>query len=833
MNVTDVYDGDEESANIFGSTNNGYFLFGAFAMVAAYLTICSEALNSLEIFTLGTSYHLMLQRMYREIMMVGFASFIFTILDQTDVKLSTTFYQAFGFADICCFVMASFFCVQGIFIMVGSVGQAQIWNVAANISSEELNLNVEEAKNSIWWKARYIPFCKPRDQVEFRMLRSIFTSAYGISTGLGDLDFGMFLRTTHEANILSIIEISAQKWCVVLCLTLVAAIEVEVWKRHCPENCEDRSGEIWIFTAGGALNALLCVVLFYWGRSSELKLIETCGVSDIEDYTVFLLAEDHANEALASAAVRNDYVRQTIAEIMAEQKNLRLQVEYTKANKRKISGRRLRQSVLKAVSKLRQAGLQSRLKARIASESYQMSRDSSSTSINGEEDEVKSEVKEGSDDPFSKRKLLLSEPLPPIQIDTSVGSYDEHPSEVASNTRVSAVTRTFSRVSAIEEKSDDEESRSSSEEDQPGAVHDVPSGRNGKIADNNSNREISMKSTRSNNRSPKSKAVLSPKFATGDGNIISFPNALEQFTALAKPRRPVMRQQSSGESWRRSLTRFVQGEVTKSKKPETNTSSRLRHRLKRNVQKQNFRAVFWFRWPELLYALADFVITCNSLYLAWWSTHVISVVLETSHRQDKTIKLIVIALLPALVGFPFLAMAIRSVSVLKAITLLNLDIVGSVMEQSAANAAASEEFKNKYLKSCRDENENDPRKGMVAICNRFSSDGICLSRREFSDMLLSCGMLYGPDKIKFIFSCIDINGGATIDMGEFESYLFASEKNQAEKLRQELYTKMNTRHLGKLGKRGVARKIIEKLSPHTKGGVVMHRLSSFDDKLKW
>ena len=119
MNSTDVYNDDSES-NIFGSTNNGYYLFGAFAMVAAYLTLCSEALNSLEIFTLGTSYHLMLQRMYREIMMVGFASFVFTILDQTEVKLSTAFYRAFGFADICCFVITSFFCVQGIFIMVGS-----------------------------------------------------------------------------------------------------------------------------------------------------------------------------------------------------------------------------------------------------------------------------------------------------------------------------------------------------------------------------------------------------------------------------------------------------------------------------------------------------------------------------------------------------------------------------------------------------------------------------------------------------------------------------------------------------------------------------------------
>jgi len=816
MNSTDVYNDDSES-NIFGSTNNGYYLFGAFAMVAAYLTLCSEALNSLEIFTLGTSYHLMLQRMYREIMMVGFASFVFTILDQTEVKLSTAFYRAFGFADICCFVMASFFCVQGIFIMVGSVGQAHIWNVAANISSEELNLNVEEVKNSIWWKARYFPFCKPRDQVEFRMLRSIFTSAYGISTGMGDLDFGMFLRATHEANILSIIEISARKWCVVLCLTLVAAIEVEIWKRHCPDGCEDRSGEIWIFTAGGAMNAVLSVIVFYWGRSSELQLFETCGVTDIDDYTVFLLAEDHANETLTSAAVKNDFVRQTIAEIMAEQKNLRLQAEYSRANKRKISGRRLRQSVVMAVSKLRNNTAQSRSRVKVASDPYHLNAASAvpiSTAV--------ATVNEGSDDPFSGRRLLLGDPHSPSKSGSSSGR-ESFSTDAAVSSRASGATRTFSRVCAIEEKDDEEDDSSSDEE---GAVQDEPSNRN-----SNRSNDVSIRSNKNSATAPTSPKALSNPNPTASTDP-SFSSALEQFTALAKPRRPIMKQQSSGDTWRKSLTRFVQGEVNKSKRPESSTSRRLRHRLKRNVQKQNFRGVFWFRWPELLYGLVDFVITCNSLYLAWWSTHVVSVALESSHGPDTTARLIVIALLPALIGFPFLAMAIRSVSVLKAITLLNLDIVGSVMEKSATNAAASDEFRSKFLRSCRDEN-SDPRKGMVSICNRFSSDGICLSRREFSDMLLSCGMLYGPEKIKFIFSCIDINGGSTIDMGEFESYLFVAEKNQADKIRQELYNKMNTRHLGKIGKRGVARRIVEKLSPHTRSGVVMHRIASFDEKLKW
>jgi hypothetical protein len=77
-------DTDDDYTQIFGvgSQLGGAALWIGFCSVAAYLLIFGGLLDKLETLTFGTSYHLMLQRIYRELMMVGFCSFTFTILNK-------------------------------------------------------------------------------------------------------------------------------------------------------------------------------------------------------------------------------------------------------------------------------------------------------------------------------------------------------------------------------------------------------------------------------------------------------------------------------------------------------------------------------------------------------------------------------------------------------------------------------------------------------------------------------------------------------------------------------------------------------------------------------
>jgi hypothetical protein len=65
---------------------------------------------------------------------------------------------------------------------------------------------------------------------------------------------------------------------------------------------------------------------------------------------------------------------------------------------------------------------------------------------------------------------------------------------------------------------------------------------------------------------------------------------------------------------------------------------------------------------------------------------------------------------------------------------------------------------------------------------------------------------------------------------EFESFLFVEDRLKAERVRRNLYSKMNSQRLGKLGKRNVARKIVENLSPFSGSGLRLQRVSTSDEK---
>lgn len=813
MNQTDWEFNDDDAILSFGPTNNGWLMLAAFVVVATYLSVCSEGLNFLEMFTFGTSYHLMLQRMYRELMMVGLASFVFTILSQSNNSaiMSHKFYFAFAFADICCFVMAVFFCTQGIFIMLGSIGQARVWNVAASISSEELSVNVEDSKESLSWKQRYWPFCTTRDQVEFRIMRSIFTSVYGISTKLGDLDFGMFLQATHEANILSIIEISFWKWCLVLFVILLVATLEETYGSDMKcfstnsTDC-DSTDFILIFTIAGFFNFVLAVILFYWGRTSELRLFSSCGVNCIDDYTVFLLTEDRANEIIESNAMGNGVVKQTIAELMAEEKHLKLQADFQaqksmkmrrvtsfRAAAKKI---RLSISVVRRIAKIGSEVLSLPTTARLhlaGSTSFKSGSSKIACSYSGSD---LSDLEDVGNNIISP-ETNLHPPNPysmPISILTSSKEMDlanfsdalvsipatqktEYSAAPVNSTNDINVSRSdVEQFVSLAAESESVRSSSSSDPDETkigmfSIIEDkVVSPRKSPRAEMPDNGSTKMRNSK-----------VTPECSVS-GDAVSSPERNEALhqrrstrTTLApglplvgeRDRRrsgmPLVKKFSSGASFRATIDKIITEGVRYSQRQSTNDVKIVfKSRLKRNFNKQNFKKVFLFGAPELFYSAVSFVITCNSLYLAWWSTHISTLTLDSA--RDPVLMML-ISLLPAILTLPFLALSIRSSSVLRAITYLSMEVVGSVMDKSAANALSLEEFRKGFINVCAKQNAQEPRRAMQRICKEFSTDKVCITRQQFTDMLLSCGMLYPAEKIHFIFSCIDIAGKSVIDMG--------------------------------------------------------------------
>ena len=320
MSVEDKDEDDDDYAHVFGvgSDLSGASLWIGFFSVAAYLLIFSGLLDKLENVTSGTSYHLMLRRIYREIMMVGLGSFAFTILNQMNAVLPYGMSQAIGFADICCFAMASFFCLQGVLIMLASIKQAKNWNIASQIPAEELlhNMSMWELSHPLAWRARYLPLCPTREQVEFRVLKSIFATAYNIKASHSEFDFSIFLRMTHEKNILKIMDISYKNWFFILVLIGFAALKLYFWESNCTtEACEIRE-EIAMFAIFGSVYGVVSIALWLWGRLLELRLISSVGVQNVNDYPIFLKTELRTEETLSNCAASPVLVKDVISNFM-------------------------------------------------------------------------------------------------------------------------------------------------------------------------------------------------------------------------------------------------------------------------------------------------------------------------------------------------------------------------------------------------------------------------------------------------------------------------------------------------------------------------------------
>lgn len=59
--------------------------------------------------------------------------------------------------------------------------------------------------------------------------------------------------------------------------------------------------------------------------------------------------------------------------------------------------------------------------------------------------------------------------------------------------------------------------------------------------------------------------------------------------------------------------------------------------------------------------------------------------------------------------------------------------------------------------------------------------------------------------------------------------MFVEDVLKAQRARRSIYSKMNSHRLGKMGKRNVARKIVENLSPFSGSGLRLQRMSTKDD----
>jgi hypothetical protein len=190
--------------------------------------------------------------------------------------------------------------------------------------------------------------------------------------------------------------------------------------------------------------------------------------------------------------------------------------------------------------------------------------------------------------------------------------------------------------------------------------------------------------------------------------------------------------------------------------------ARFAQMLKFNDGRHNVtdKDVYFFQRAGMFYHMLSFVITCNSLYMAWWATSFIFVILSHESGSLNRLGMAVISLIPPVIAFPTIFLAIRSASIMKAITVLDLTVVAKVIEQSKENTATLVTFRKVMLKVMKRQGEGV--EGMVKTCNEFAEhNSYALKKSEFREMLFYHKIIYTTEKINFLFGVINLNLSST------------------------------------------------------------------------
>ena len=712
---------DEVSLTPFGygsHIDSGWHLLLAFGVVALYMTVCGACLNNLESLTYGTSYHLMLQRIYREIMMVGLAAFAYTILNATDVDMPISLYRAFGFADICSFIMAFFFCVQGIFIMIGSVRQSRIWDAVADMTTEELQLSFSSMLNSsnIFTLSPYYPFSAIRDKVEFRIFNAIFSSTYSISTKNSEFDFGMFLRKSHEENILSIIEIGPEKWLLILIITIVPMLRIDFYDFHCNTIDCRVAEEIYLCVMIGFVNFLLSMFLFWCGRHSELLLLRKTGVYNMHEYVIFLGMEVRTRVVSSRNKVASTMVKDAITEYLVENESIA-------ASKRASARSNMRrQSAVAKARVMKVIGVES-WSGRVKIHADSMN----STDCVAGSNSLRCQVPDG---PQSAHAVSLSSleegKLAPIL--GAIKAIDKAPQPTPQE---GTPARSYCEVESFH----DDEAKT------------AKGGLSQSLRDAH----------------PNAKKLIVRRTSTAGENFVVETTDME-VVPLESSRHDTLQGHTASESappaksneadMKKHRAATLRGAVRKSILLVNFTSSAkmtYKEKLKNIYEKENFSDIFLLGSSRLYYGLMSVVITANSLYLAWWITNFIMLIFRLKSAADIGF-LLVISALPPLATFPFLYLAIKSSTILKALCRLNLDIVAAVVEKTESNSALKKNFRSLYLSLAT--NRVDARPELRELFHKHSTDGISMGWDEFQEMVIASQIHFSQAKLRYLYDCM-------------------------------------------------------------------------------
>jgi hypothetical protein len=773
-------------------------------------------------------YNKMLQKMYKELMTMGFVTLLVTLYTAANpTGVFARYSTEIDFVGYVTFFVAIFFVAHALYIMILSMRTSKLYGHLHRIKVAKAIEIFTQSQKNCWQKflfeIPYLPFSSVRQKLEFKIIHSLFRDTYWLPT---DFDYGSYLSRSFEKYSLKMINIGWTSWVIMIILGFLNYLRVQFLSSVDSLSCTRLGGDynatdrrlfindgqdiggidtpvddmyssgnmqidkdnlvnelndrflreisqsciqlnVIIFIISGSVVVIYAFFLFMTGRFYYERLIERTGISCLSDYPKFLMFEESISLKISSNQ-RQQQQRQLEIEINNN---------YSKKSKRRMSINTLRKNVNVLLK-------EPQLK---------------------EEEKVFNKISQSIDNTMKRRRSVVKKAMSSVNKKVVCPMKENKAVSAFMSMRALRSLKSFGSMKSLLD--DDSESKlekrptipktadGDEEEDTNTALtHEPLIYRKDSSSSSNVRQTLKVLSRQSSNLKQKSMKNLNSSlkrgFSGSEKDKLKTNPALRRRNMIINIQKDNNGALDSGSQDVDSLTSIEQFKLFKLKERDEKSikqsekknkgmmMSYLRHhnntfdRQSENLNmklSEDLSDIYFFENPDLYFKAVEYAIMLNSLYLSLWACNFISVV---QSNFDNAWIYQIFMLVPLLFVLPLLGEIVKVSSLLEAIADLDIDVIGAVLEEMEEKNSLVLELRQKILS--RIVGEMDDKKQIVKrLFQEIDTDknGL-ISMLEMRQMLRALTLHYSDAKFLRLYNAIDDDLNGSINELELTLLIF-------------------------------------------------------------
>eukprot|EP00602_Paraphysomonas_sp_CaronLab_P002491 CAMPEP_0185036978 /NCGR_PEP_ID=MMETSP1103-20130426/30777_1 /TAXON_ID=36769 /ORGANISM="Paraphysomonas bandaiensis, Strain Caron Lab Isolate" /LENGTH=831 /DNA_ID=CAMNT_0027574759 /DNA_START=395 /DNA_END=2893 /DNA_ORIENTATION=- len=184
---------------------------------------------------------------------------------------------------------------------------------------------------------------------------------------------------------------------------------------------------------------------------------------------------------------------------------------------------------------------------------------------------------------------------------------------------------------------------------------------------------------------------------------------------------------------------------------------------------EDFSSIFLFDSPELFFRTVEIAIMLNSLYLSLWvSNFATAVERALAHSWVWQILMLV----PLVLVIPLIGEIVKIASLISAIAELDVDVIGTIVEDEEEKENLCKELREKVLRRIRGA-VGDQKQVLRCLFNEIDTDlSGSISKAEFRDMLRALQLHYSDEKYRKLFHQVDVDKSGVLSIRDLNRIIF-------------------------------------------------------------